>query len=250
MGTIKTYSGLYMDPLNPSSRDIEIEDIAHALAMKCRFSGHTQVFYSVAEHSVLVSRIVDKDVALWALLHDAAEAYLADVASPIKEAFPEFQRAEDKLQECINAVFTGTPKLHEDIVTEIKKADKIALQLELATVMQKGFKVGKYEKNLGIMAWSWPSAKEQFLRRFDELTGTTREVETPRAPGDAVNPYPSRDYFSTLPPQPPSPNYPVSPLRGVGGQRVSDHHYNIETPVRYADWPKEKYPPASHQGND
>lgn len=86
---IQTATGLRVNPLSMKPEDVDIADIAHALANLCRFTGHTREFYSVAQHSVLVSRLLerwgcDPWVQLWGLMHDAAEAYLGDVASPMK----------------------------------------------------------------------------------------------------------------------------------------------------------------------
>lgn len=86
---IQTFTGRKFWPLEPRAEDVCIEDIAHALSMKCRFTGHCREFYSVAQHSVLVSEVVaamggDADLQLCGLMHDSAEAYLPDVASPIK----------------------------------------------------------------------------------------------------------------------------------------------------------------------
>jgi len=91
MSWIQTFTGRRIYPLEPAASVIELGDIAHALAMKCRFTGHTRRFYSVAEHSLLVEKLVrqstsDPEILSWALLHDAAEAYLPDVARPIKDA--------------------------------------------------------------------------------------------------------------------------------------------------------------------
>lgn len=87
---IQTRSGLLFWPLEPVVADIRIDDIAHALSNQCRFSGHTREHYSVAEHSVRVSELVEswgavRMVQLWALLHDASEAYLVDLPKPLKE---------------------------------------------------------------------------------------------------------------------------------------------------------------------
>ena len=83
----QTHSGKMFDIFNPTPEDICIEDIAHALAMQCRFNGHTKEFYSVAEHSLNVARIVnhltsDPKTVMHALMHDAHEAYLGDLPGP------------------------------------------------------------------------------------------------------------------------------------------------------------------------
>ncbi len=89
-GWIQTFTGRRFWPLGARAGDVDVRDIAHALALKCRFNGHCRVFYSVAEHSVRVSRVMEvggRKMAMWGLMHDAAEAYLADLGGPIKKAF-------------------------------------------------------------------------------------------------------------------------------------------------------------------
>lgn len=81
-------------PADPRPEDVNIADIAHALANLCRWGGHCPHFYSVAEHSVLVSYQVPRQHALTALMHDATEAYLGDVPRPIKVGLPEYKRME------------------------------------------------------------------------------------------------------------------------------------------------------------
>lgn len=98
-GWIQTFTGKQFWPLKPDANDVDIKDIAHALAMKCRYSGHTQKFYSVAEHSVLIARALLRDgygphVAMWGLVHDRSEAYLPDVPRPIKPNLPGFAQVE------------------------------------------------------------------------------------------------------------------------------------------------------------
>lgn len=94
---IRTYTGIQFFPTDPNPADIRIVDIAHALANICRFTGHCRRFYSVAEHSINVSRTVSPSNALVALLHDATEAYLNDIARPIKVQLPEYQVWEKEL---------------------------------------------------------------------------------------------------------------------------------------------------------
>lgn len=82
---IQTYNGRQVHPFDPDPAQIDIHDIAHALANLCRFTGHTQQFYSVAQHSVLVAQQCPAEFAAWGLMHDAAEAYLNDIARPLKQ---------------------------------------------------------------------------------------------------------------------------------------------------------------------
>lgn len=86
-------------------REPKIEDIAHALSHICRFTGHTSVHYSVAEHSYRASFCVPEDFALEALLHDASEAYLGDVSSPLKSLLPDYRVIERMLEKRIAEVF-------------------------------------------------------------------------------------------------------------------------------------------------
>src|SRR5271156_4912831 len=79
---IQTFTGKKFYPFNPKPQDIDIRDIAHALSNICRFTGHTKRFYSVAEHSRNVAKLVPAHMKLQALLHDASEAYLCDIARP------------------------------------------------------------------------------------------------------------------------------------------------------------------------
>ncbi len=91
MTWIETFTGNRIDLLNPSPDDIDIVDIAQALSNLCRFTGHCSRFYSVAEHSMWVTSAVHREdagetVMLAALLHDATEAYVADLSRPAKHA--------------------------------------------------------------------------------------------------------------------------------------------------------------------
>ena len=89
MNWIQTRHRIAFSLESPRVEDVHIHDIAHALAHLCRFNGHTRTFYSVAEHSVRCSYIVEREFALDALLHDAAEAYVGDVSSPLKHVLGE-----------------------------------------------------------------------------------------------------------------------------------------------------------------
>lgn len=85
---MRTWTGRRIDPLTMTSADVDIKDIAHALARQCRYNGHTWGHLSVARHSLWVSdHLIDKyGIVLGAagLLHDAAEAYVGDMIRPLK----------------------------------------------------------------------------------------------------------------------------------------------------------------------
>lgn len=96
-----THRGEQFWPLDPRVDELDISDIAHSLSLQCRYNGHTRRFYSVAEHSVLVSHSVAPEDALWGLLHDAAEAYIGDMVRPVKRHMHAFQVVEERLLYCI-----------------------------------------------------------------------------------------------------------------------------------------------------
>ena len=98
-----TASGVTFYPLDPRPEEIRIEDIAHSLALQCRFAGHCREFYSVAEHSVRGAqalRSIGATVAMQAafLLHDASEAYAVDLPRPIKRMMPNYKAMEKALE--------------------------------------------------------------------------------------------------------------------------------------------------------
>jgi hypothetical protein len=125
---ILTFTGVEFWPMDPRLDEIRIEDIAHALSMQCRFSGHIKKFYSVAEHSIRVAELVSTENKLAALLHDASEAYLVDLPSPIKnysEIGRHYKIAEQALMETIAKRFSFVLNL-----PEVETADKQMLCIE------------------------------------------------------------------------------------------------------------------------
>jgi 5'-deoxynucleotidase YfbR-like HD superfamily hydrolase len=109
-------SGNYFDFLDLKNNKYNIYDIANALSKLCRFNGHVDRFYSVAQHSVFVSAMVPKHLALAALFHDASEAFLGDMTRPLKELFPEYKALEKQVQTHIYKKFscrhTQDPLIH------------------------------------------------------------------------------------------------------------------------------------------
>ncbi|VVT49194.1 COG1896: Predicted hydrolases of HD superfamily [Kosakonia radicincitans] len=123
---IQTYTGKKFDYLKATADDIDIEDIANALANICRFSGHVPEFYSVAQHSVLCSQIVPVEYAFEALMHDAAEAYVQDIPAPLKALLPDYRNIEQMVDDLIREKFSLSRK-HSPVV---KRADLTMLATE------------------------------------------------------------------------------------------------------------------------
>jgi uncharacterized protein len=168
-GWIQTYTGGRIFPLDPRQDEIHIEDIAHSLALQCRYNGHVNDFYSVAEHSVLLSHAVDKDNALTALMHDASEAYLTDVPRPIKSSFVGYYGFEDRLMTLIALKYGFTWPMP----IQVKEYDTRILNDERTQLMSEGeYAWDDYGKPLGVTIEKLrPEVAEQvFLDRFHELT--------------------------------------------------------------------------------
>ena len=169
MSWIQTYTGKQFYPGDPRPEDIDIIDIAHALSHQCRFNGHCLRFYSVAEHSVRVSRILPADLSLWGLLHDAAEAYMADLPRPVKAQFPEFRDLEDQLLHRIVDHY-GLPWPMPQAVHE---ADNTLLATEARDLMAPPpapWNLDAEPIDETIQPLSQEAAKAAFLERFEELS--------------------------------------------------------------------------------
>lgn len=173
MANIITKSGRIIDPQDPRPEDIHIGDIAHSLSHLCRFAGHTCRFYSVAEHSVRVSFEVDARAALHALLHDASEAYLVDIPTPLKALLPEYRTLERRLQAVIYSAFEVSPVVWKDQVKEADLAICAAEARDLMPVGDYGLNNVRPSPNV-IVPWSPDFALDMFLTRFAQL----RRVES------------------------------------------------------------------------
>lgn len=137
---IQTFTGRQFFPLDPRADDVCLPDVAHALANVCRFNGHVRRFYSVAEHSVRVSILAErlaseaaaefdpKAAARWGLLHDATEAYVCDLARPLKQApeFAAYREAEKNLERVIAEAFG----LLLPMPVHVRIADEVMLATE------------------------------------------------------------------------------------------------------------------------
>jgi|ERR1700722_9823299 len=178
-GWIQLHSGKKFTPTQPRVEDIVLEDIAHSLSMQCRFSGHVREFYSVAQHSVLVSYLCGEH-ALWGLLHDASEAYLVDLPRPIKRmaGFEEYSRVEAKVMAVICQAFNLNP-IEPAIV---KQADSILLATEARDLMSPLHPEWKQiiePAPFHIKSMNPREAKELFLKRFYQLQPESKQMEFP-----------------------------------------------------------------------
>ena len=167
---IMLQSGAEFDFTNPVSSPFTIEDIAHGLSMLCRYAGQCRNFYSVAEHSLLVSQIVPEH-AFAALMHDAAEAFTGDITRPLKQMLPQFKAIERQVEEAIAMRF-NLPRI---LPAAVKKADLAVLAAEQEQIMPPGTSLWAVEANImpaniKVRGLSPEDAKREFLDRFNELT--------------------------------------------------------------------------------
>lgn len=176
---IETYLGHPIDPLNPEPKRICVQDIIHALSNQCRFSGHTRSFYSVGQHSVLVSILLQQwgmniRTQVRGLFHDASEAYLVDMPTPIKRQMPTYRQAEAPLQEMIEkTLFWDFIPATQEEIESIKQADLALLATEARDLMRdpKDWKVlqGVAPMPERILPLLPPQAKEYFQFRYEDL---------------------------------------------------------------------------------
>lgn len=170
MTWILTHSGRQFDLVAPTAAMISPHDIAHALANLCRFNGHTREHYSVAQHSLIVCDLVPKKDQLAALIHDAAEAYLGDMTSPLKALMPAYREAEQRVWLAICERFNIPQVLPESVI----RADVVALATERRDLMPQHF--GEWQCLKGIPAMperitpmSTQEASMKFFSRLMEL---------------------------------------------------------------------------------
>ena len=211
--SIQTYLGEEFYPLDPKPENIHVVDIAHAMSMKCRSTGHSRFFYSVAQHSVLLTRYIryelengaigewvdpdsDDEEALgvigklvkspmqrWALMHDASEAYLPDVAGPIKAHIVGFVEIENRLLSVIADRFGlgEYPKKlsYYDRMMYWREREVLLDNVDWIDKRQDVVPVPAVMRSLvPIESWSPERAKQEFMEEFIMLFGFDK-VSTP-----------------------------------------------------------------------
>lgn len=166
-----THTGLHMYPLDPRENEICIEDIAQGLSMSCRFGGQCSKFYSIAQHSVYLSKLCYPKWALAGLLHDAAEAYVTDIPSPAKHFMPEYQNIEDNISKVIFAKF----EIPWPLPYQVHRLDKAIVTNEARNLFKKQPSWAKYRVGLDIPdayfdhTWSPEEAYTHFMSTFNML---------------------------------------------------------------------------------
>ena len=180
---ITTVSGRFFDLLAPRDYPYDIDEIGHALSNICRYTGHVNSFYSVAEHSVLVSRIVPDHLSLCGLLHDASEAFVGDVSSPLKKLLPEYKKIEENIQSAI-AEYYGLPF---PFPKEIHEADKRMYWQERQNIADNGVRDKLWHQDLRATRKVEASgmtpkmAYRMFMQRYNEIINDDQRNEQLRA---------------------------------------------------------------------
>jgi hypothetical protein len=169
--TILLSTGRYFDFTNPTP--LTLEEVAHALAHICRFTGHSRGFYSVAQHSILVALLLPPALRKWGLFHDAVEAVVGDMAGPLKRLLPEYKVIEDR---CERVILAGFGLDADAKPPEIKHADLVALRTEQRDLMH--IDGGRWPCLDGIQpsvvkvtCWHPEEARRRFLILARELMG-------------------------------------------------------------------------------
>lgn len=165
---MQTFTGVAFYPLDPRAEDVRLQDIAHSLAHQCRYNGHCRAFYSVAQHSVLVSDWLRahgrSELEVWGLLHDAAEAYTGDIVRPIKRSLPAVAAMEEPVERAISERF----RLIWPMPAEVKRADNAVLLAEARDLMgpppQPWSDRGEEPWPSAITPWAPEEARKIFLQ--------------------------------------------------------------------------------------
>ena len=187
---ILTSSGLEFHPFNPQLDQISIEDIAHGISLECRWGRQSKFFYSVADHSIMVSKVAEwlatdenkKEAKLGGLFHDATEAYIGDCPAPIKKSLPQFMALEDGIWQAIALKFGLSyilrPEIHHaDIIVRIIEAKQVLIKYpRWLDEVQKEYglttddiELVRLKLDLVCNPSSFEHSKENFLNRYKEL---------------------------------------------------------------------------------
>lgn len=162
---MQTYTGGEFWPMDPRADEVNIKDIAHALSNQCRYAGHCTKFYSVAQHSVLISRALPLEFQLWGLLHDAAEAYVVDVPKPLKEFLTNYGEIEERVMNVIIERYRLSPEMP----VEVKQVDTAILGDEMEQIMvspPREWNLPLAPLGILIQPWSPEKAESNFISQY------------------------------------------------------------------------------------
>lgn len=159
--SIRTFSGIYINVFKPEADMIAIIDVAHALSCQPRFGGHLPKPYSVAQHSVMCAKLAKEEDKLQALLHDASEAYLLDMPSPIKRRLSQYKTVEKRLMKVIAKKYGFQFPLNE----AVHAIDRQALEFEWGHMVLKN----PLPEDMKFEVWNQKRAKNEFLKMFNKL---------------------------------------------------------------------------------
>jgi 5'-deoxynucleotidase YfbR-like HD superfamily hydrolase len=159
---IRTYTGKYIDVFDMNIEDIDIIDIAHSLSLSSRWNGHTKEHYSIAEHSIWMANNANTlEEKMECLIHDATEAYIVDVPSPIKRRLPQYIEVEEKLNKIICEKFN----IKYPFSKKLKELDRKSLEFEWNNkVLNNNFKSMTSE-----------ISEKTFLDMFFEIEGEIKK---------------------------------------------------------------------------
>ena len=173
----QTFTGRAIYPIDMRAEDVDLKDIAHSLALQCRFTGHCLDFYSVADHSLRVCEQVqlqadDLDLLRWALLHDAAEAYMKDIPRPVKRSIDGWQAIELQIEAAIAERFGLSFFAEERIPSVVRHADSVLLATEARDLMAPPPQAWEHlppPLTVRIVPLHWQVAEYMFLGKAREL---------------------------------------------------------------------------------
>jgi len=172
---IKTYTGIYFNPLEIKVENIEFRDIAHSLSLQCRGGGHIKHFFSVAQHSINCSleakaRGFSKKVQLACLLHDASEAYISDITRPVKRQLEQYMEIEKLIQDQVWDTLFEEPLNNEELY-QVFEIDEVMLYYELEYLLEEiiSDEVPRLEIQLELEFVDFPVVENNFMRIFEEL---------------------------------------------------------------------------------
>lgn len=159
---ISTFAGLRLYPDDPRPEQISLVDLANGLGKEGRFGNQCDEFYSVAQHSILLAEYLPKEYRLWAMLHDASEAYTGDMLSPVKPTVAGWKAFEDSLSRCIFGVFG---LVWENVPTAVKEADaRIAIDEALVVFDTPPTWVKEHRTHqLGVAVHPWSKTVSKFV---------------------------------------------------------------------------------------